>query len=51
MGDIKVFISRFSVEIVGGIENYNNTTEEALHIRCAGTEYYCSFSVCIEKSQ
>lgn len=42
------FISRFSVEIVGGIENYTNMTEEALKVLCVGTDCYCSI-LCVHR--
>jgi len=48
MDDIKVFISRFSVKIVDGIENYTNTIEEVLKVLCLGTEYYC-FVPCVHR--
>lgn len=38
----KVFISRFSVELVGGRENDTNMTEEALKVLFVVIEYWCS---------
>lgn len=48
MGDIKVFISGLSVEIVSGTENYTNTAEEELKVICVDTEYCCSI-LCVHR--